>query len=338
MFSHNDRYYGKIQELNNQFRFQAKEETTPGRFKLQSLKTNIGLSSLKRKTFSVNSPEKRINISSNNQARGNNTPVSNMSPIQRKVTVRISTTKWAPRKAETINKRHSFFGSTKNSPLIKAQIEDDHDDKVSEDSMEDVTTIRETTKFIGKATKPEVTVSEYDISKKWYEYEKKIGNDLKFTSSLGSKGNVGLNKMTMLSPLSVWEDITIQGNLKIQRKITSNLNPLVSKSNSRTPIYSPNISDYEDRRVIQPKKVSTKMLSITSIGASNNFNPDLKWCSCHPKDIDWNKIQLEIELNRSKQSELILKQEITQLRELNRQLIDKLHNYGVVIVPPLSYI
>ena len=127
--------------------------------------------------------------------------------------------------------------------------------------------------------------------------------------------------------MTIWEDISIQGNLKVQRKLTSNLNPLVNKSNIRKSAITPNANDYDDQKISNPKRVSTKMLSITSFGNNNNLNPELKCWDCHPRDIECSKIQLEIELSKSREAEHIMKQEINQLRELNRQLINKLHNY-----------
>ena len=112
MFSHNEKYYGKIQELNNLYRFRAKEDSTNGRIKLKDLKTKFNIPNIKQKLTLVNVSDKRSNVSRLNQNRGTTTPAELLSPLHKKESVRISTTKRVPRKAETMNK-YTYFGSKK---------------------------------------------------------------------------------------------------------------------------------------------------------------------------------------------------------------------------------
>lgn len=80
-------------------------------------------------------------------------------------------------------------------------------------------------------------------------------------------------------------------------------------------------------KLAKPKRAGNKLLSITAIGNSNKMIQEQKCCDCHPKDTFCSKIQIEQELESVKQNVGILNQEINQLRELNKQLINKLHEY-----------
>ena len=62
-----------------------------------------------------------------------------------------------------------------------------------------------------------------------------------------------LKENNQYSPISFWEDISILGNLKAQKKITTNLNPLVNKGiirNTPSPI---EIDDYDIHKFSKPK-------------------------------------------------------------------------------------
>lgn len=67
---------------------------------------------------------------------------------------------------------------------------------------DDLTTIKETIVH-QKTIKPEVTITEYALTKKWYEYEKKIEKDTKFTAKFMNRASFAMDKTNPMMPLSL---------------------------------------------------------------------------------------------------------------------------------------
>lgn len=93
----------------------------------------------------------------------------------------------------------------------------------------------------------------------------KIGSNLNLKTNFVNRSHDASNRSKQYTPMGFTNDLNQFGNIKIQRKITANLNPLVSKSlvrNTPSPI---NHNEYEEVRVAKPKRATTKLLSITPI-------------------------------------------------------------------------
>lgn len=194
---------------------------------------------LSRKKFTSGSPEKRQSMRITFQDnKPNITPFKPVSPLQSKMTVRINTTsKHIPRKSEIIRMGTSLMTKIGTPSMAKTPAGEmsNRASPIQFESKEELETIKET--FRRQTTiKPEVTISEYDITKRWFEFEKKIGKDYKpqLNNTIYGAGNITL--------LPLIDESNIVGNLKIPRKKISNANPLVHSSrlvyHSQTPSLS----------------------------------------------------------------------------------------------------
>ena len=159
----------KIREVNDQYRSKAKEQVTSKNIKLRSLQTNAGIGAFRRKNVVSGSPEKRQSmLIAFNDTRPNATPFYTNSPLQKKMTVRINTTKKQPRKSEILRFGTSLMSTNDSSKLRSPMGEfssfKKHALAPPQESKQELSTIKEKLRT-QNTIKPEVTISEYDITK-----------------------------------------------------------------------------------------------------------------------------------------------------------------------------
>ena len=175
--------------------------------------------------------------------------------------------------------------------------------------------------------KPEVTISEYDISKKWYEYEKKIGSPLKLPSTMIPSKYSSPKRENYNPPVfSLSNNINILGNLKIPKKLSSVLNPLVDH---KDPSFQNTSFDKRETKesllpVSSPNRKKVSLMSIRQYDQRPHDIQEMKCCDCEVGDHECHILVLQTELNKSTQSNVMRDHELTQLSDLNRQLVDRL--------------
>ena len=172
MFPHNKKYFGKIQELNNLYRFKAREDSIQNRVKIKDLKNKFNIPSLKDKPLFLNNNEKRSNVSSSmNHARVTITPMDVMSPLQHKGSIRMNTTRQIPRKTD-VSENNFHYRDRKHSLNAQSKARQDNEARQSADESNNENDNHKAPIRHQISLKPEVTISEYEINKKWYDYEK----------------------------------------------------------------------------------------------------------------------------------------------------------------------
>lgn len=286
MYSQTNKSIGRIRDLNNQLKQKAIDEGNPRKLKLRSLQTNVGLGSVRHKKFTVESPQKRKSFVVNIDDRGSATPIKFGSPLQKKLSIRLNS---SSNKTQIHSANTSFFGSTRNPLRLISPLGELEEIKSTqnEESREDL--FNKSRKFFKQnIIKPEVTISEHDISKKWYEYELKIGRELKLPLSSVNKGSYSPDKSTQSTTLSLSGPFNILGNLKIQKKGSASLNPLVNpaKPNLRHTMYDGGLYPLEEIKMVKPKVLKTNLLSIRQYSIPNKTTYPAKCCNCDPHDYE----------------------------------------------------
>lgn len=282
MYSQTNKSIGRIRDLNNQLKQKAIDDASPKKFKLRSLQTNAGIGNFRRKKFMLESPQKRNSFAVNIDDRGSASPIKFGSPLQKKLTLRVNSTSSKPRKSEIHSANTSFFGSTRNPLKLISPLGELEEIKSTqnEESREDL--INKTRRIFKQNTiKQEVTISEHDISKKWYLYEQKIERDLKLPSGSVNKGSYSPDKSTQSATLSLSGPFNIYGNLKAQKKGSTSLNPLVNpvQANLRNTMYDGGLYPLEEVKIVKPKSFKTNLLSIRQYSISNKTAYPSKCCN-----------------------------------------------------------
>lgn len=265
MFAYTNKSIGKVKDLNNRLKQQVIEQNSKGA-KLRSLKTNVGFDN-KRQQFGNPANKPQSILVDIRRKDGVATPVKHQSPLQKRVTMRMNTTSRKPRKSVITSMQTSFFGNVKKPLFLTPNNElEEIKSAVYEESTKSIKA-----NLMRRGTiKAEVTIPEYDIHKKWYEYEKKIGKDFKLPSSLTAKNSFNKSSISNdYKDLSSY--IGILGNLKVSKKANGNLNPLVGNTNFDAINYTleSRSFDAEETKVKFPKMQKTNLLSIRQIGTSD---------------------------------------------------------------------
>jgi hypothetical protein len=181
MFTYTNKSLGNVKDLNNRLKQQA-THTSSNVSKLRSLKANGILNTMNRQQIGTPDKHQSMLVGIRKRSRAPS-PVKQQSPLQKRATKRMSSTKKDPRirKAMTSTLNQSFFGMAKK-PLTytpQNELEETKDSVFRENSK----IIKESITKRGKVIE-EVTVPEYNINKKWYAYERKQGTDFKLPSML----------------------------------------------------------------------------------------------------------------------------------------------------------
>ena len=197
-------------------------------------------------------------------------PAKSNSSVLRKNKVRAMTTSMKPRKSTVLTAYPSFFGSVRD-PLVyktpKGNLEEIK--STLEESKKSIPALKK--KIVKQNTiKPEVTISEFDIHKKWYDYEKNIGKEFVLPSTLMNRSayaseNVSPNQSPIL------KNMKVTSHLRLLRKPTGGLNPLVNhdKSHKNSISFDSRPTKSEKVSMSPYKRTRTKLLSIKKIEIAN---------------------------------------------------------------------
>ena len=173
----------------------------------------------------------------------------------------------------------SFFGSPRESSKYRTPLGqlDEVQSNRHENSKSDIQSIK--VKITNqKATKPEVTISEYEINKKWYEYEQKQGKEKKWNSVLLNKTSYSPEKAK--PQFSLNEHMNILGNLKVPKKPSGTLNPLITPNavTMRNTTYDSKMFKMEELKTGRAKPTKATLLSIKQYEAPNQSILPMKCC------------------------------------------------------------
>lgn len=270
MYYQTGKNIGKIQELNSQMKLRASNENDPKKFKLRALKTNAGLGNITRKNYLLNQPNKRKSMLVDlTTGKGKVTPQRERSPLQQTPTMRIRSSTNKPRKSQVYHTQMSFFGSPKEPLKYNTPLGELAEVQSNDESNANLSTMRG--KIATQRTiKPEVTISEYDISRKWYEYEQKMFKDHKLPPGLFSKSTYSSTKGGFSFSLN--DTGAIIGNLKSPKKTSGALNPLVGSSSKKIRNITFDEKMYEDEpKFVRPKPAKTTLISIKQYEFNRKF-------------------------------------------------------------------
>jgi hypothetical protein len=174
----------------------------------------------------------------------------------------------------------SFFGSPQK-PLQyrtpKAELEEIKSN-ANEESRDDLMASRKRMDRV--KVKPEVTIPEFEIHKKWYEYEKKIGKETKVPSKAGLKMALSNDFLKGSDKLSFQKNVNVLGNLKIARKPTGHLNPLIKPNtnihNMSTSFDERSVDSQEPKPFANPRRTKTNLLRVKQYAVSQSEQPPLQ--------------------------------------------------------------
>ncbi|CAI2360321.1 unnamed protein product [Moneuplotes crassus] len=330
MYKYTNQSIGNVKSLNKRLRHQVTmiPEDAPYQFGKKGSPRKIPFPSKSTKLY--DNTKRRKSVMGSNISRFAPPSSQNLAPpIKRKSTVRAQTIGAAERTPSAMNVINSFFGSTKSSPKYKNGSKGIHEEEKSLEMTPKRSNpkMRISKNFVKQTTiKEEVTISEYEINKKWYDYEKKTGKDFSLPSSKMIKTTQGPEAFNFSTPNGALAKL----NTSINRGINSgSINSFRTPNKFTLPnnSFDSRVGGSESPMKNKIRRRQTKLLSLNHKDLQKIPSLSLKCCDCELIDVNCSINKYKNEQNIMKQSNSILLEEIKQLRDLNGQLIDKLNKF-----------
>ncbi|CAI2360294.1 unnamed protein product [Moneuplotes crassus] len=327
MYKYTNQSFGNVKNLNKRLRQQVSmsQEEGPFRFRHKNDINNTQLLTKRSKFYNTSDKTKSVVRNSLSRFKPPSS-TKGATQITRKSKIRARTIISKDKRYSAMNVIKSFFGSAKTSPSFKKNSKEIHNNEKPLSVSPKRTSSKMSTRknFTKKSTiKDQVTISEYEINKKWHEYE---NVKMKYNLPSTKKNTNGKDIFTFSSP---------KMGVGPSNPATNKGVNLSTMSSFRGPNQLSLITNSFDSRMGGPesftknivKRKKNKLSTLTCQDILLRSSSIHKCCECELTDIDCSINMYKNELNILKQSNLIITEEVRQLKELNGQLIDKLHRF-----------
>lgn len=320
MFKYTNQSMGNVKDLNQKLRQQV--TMAPGDSRLQfGRKKNSQVAPLlsQKTTIPSSSSQRKRVISSISNFQGSKSSKLSVPQSGRKSSNRSKTIVTRGRKASAMNVIKNFFGSTKKALSPNFSKKNYEGIKIQEREKPKRRSLGKHNFTKQNTIKPEVTISEYEINKKWYDYEKRKGKDYSLQSSKFAN-----KTYTTSTPTGMVQKLNLSGHKGVKSGGYGHYN-----SPNKYPL-SGNTFDSRGGKPETPKKVPIQRIRTKLLSVRHNNNDLLNSSGMSsqrlPEEDSPNSsvAQLRNELKMHQESKSIMDQELTQLKDLNSQLIDKL--------------